>query len=75
MKNFNIFGVQGKVQVLGGREGSQKKQYIRGLLKNLGLGHFLDLRGEGQCTLWVESRENGFDAQSVLFICFFTTFA
>ena len=47
MKNFNIFGVQGKVQVLGGREGSQKKQYIGGLLKNLGLGHFLDLRGEG----------------------------
>ena len=43
MKNFNIFGVHGKIRVLEG--GFTKNQYIGGdCLKKGELGHFADLR-------------------------------
>ena len=48
MENFNIFGVHGKIQVLGGWW-CTKNQYIGGIaLKGMGgLGQFADLRGGG----------------------------
>ena len=48
MENFNIFGVHGKIQVLGGWW-CTKNQYIGGIaLKGMGgLGQFADLGGGG----------------------------
>ena len=51
MKNVSIFGVHGKIRVLGEGEGGMKNQYIGGYLKNWGRGAGLeqsaDLRGGG----------------------------
>ena len=46
MKNFNIFGVHQKTQVLGGGV-HEKPIYRGGCLKRGGLGQFADLRGGG----------------------------
>ena len=49
MKNFNIFGVHGKIQVL--ERGFHEKPIYRGgggdCLKRRGFGQFADLRGPG----------------------------
>ena len=49
MKNFNIFGVHGKIRVLGGRRlggvGLQKNNILWGIALKGGLGQFADLRG------------------------------
>ena len=49
MKNFNIFGVHQKTQVLGGGV-HEKPIYRGGCLKRGGLGQFADLRGGGLAT-------------------------
>ena len=50
MKNFNIFGVHQKTQVLGGGV-HEKPIYRGGCLKRGGLGQFADLRGGGLASI------------------------
>ena len=45
MKNFNIFRVHCKIQLLRGGEGLEKPRYrVGGIAKKGGLGQFVDLR-------------------------------